>query len=211
MSLTPLRLAHVMYDPTSPASTLMAYVTFCPQVIVIAMSTLVAFRRDLETAFFLAGLVANTVLCVFLKRLAKQPRPETAHTTGYGMPSNHSQFMAFFAVFAALLLARRVRLGARAWNSATAAAAAALALLVAYSRLHLGAHTPAQVAAGLAVGAAFGGAWYAAGDALVRPRYAAAMRSRLGRALCVRDLTRVDNVLRFDHERTAEEAAKRGR
>lgn len=200
VGLVSLSVAHVMYDPDSPLGEAMAHVTFVPQVIIVAMAALVLFRRDLETAYFLAGLVANTALCVVLKRAVRQPRPAGSFSHGYGMPSNHSQFMGFFAVFAHLLLARRVRFASRLAPAALRLLAALLAGVVACSRWYLNVHSVEQIAVGLAVGSAAAVAWFAVGDALVRPRYAAVASSAVGRFFLVRDLTHVDNVMLREYE-----------
>lgn len=44
--------------------------------------------------------LANEVLNQILKRSIQQSRPDGAHMSGSGMPSAHSQFVAFFAAYA---------------------------------------------------------------------------------------------------------------
>ena len=68
----------------------------------------------------------------------------------YVSPSDHAQFMAFWATYGALFLLCYVpSLGRWGWRPALAAAMPTLALAVAASRVYLQYHTRAQVVAGL--------------------------------------------------------------
>jgi dolichyldiphosphatase len=86
------------------------------------------------------------------------------HGKGYGMPSSHAQFSAFFALYLGLLLMHR-NLGGRdlpQWKRAFyAAAAAGGSVAVAVSRIYLNYHTPKQVLAGYTAGLICAAGWYA--------------------------------------------------
>lgn len=83
---------------------------------------------------------------------------------GYGMPSSHAQFVAFFAVYIGLFILFR--------HSPTTSSRSGLsriilsfvisfgALAVAVSRIYLTYHTVRQVLAGCAVGMVFAGVWF---------------------------------------------------
>ncbi len=116
---------------------------------------------------------------------------------GYGMPSSHAQFTAFFAAYLSLfLLARHAPVAGRTptpWprglRAAISLAACAGAALVAGSRVVLGYHTVAQTVAGCAAGVVAAGAWFAVtawarGEGWV----AWAVGLPVARALRVRDL-----------------------
>lgn len=85
------------------------------------------------------------------------------HGRGYGMPSSHSQFSSFFAVYIALLLLRR-GLGGRdlpEWRRRTyVALAAAGSVAVAASRVYLCYHTKKQVLVGYTAGVVCAVGWY---------------------------------------------------
>ncbi len=135
----------------------------------------------MHEAVFFAGCLANEALARLLKKVLKHPRPaatcarlQLCHS--HGMPSSHTQMMAFvLALSACLALYRRRWLkpeltalkATRAKEAARAALAGAelLALagataVVAASRVYLGYHSPDQVAAGALVGGAFGLLWF---------------------------------------------------
>lgn len=92
----------------------------------VMFATLVVFQRDLDSIAMLVGQVrrlarpyvrgqhedsltrtlarfcsqlANEVLNQILKRTIRQSRPHGARMSGSGMPSAHSQFIAFFAAY----------------------------------------------------------------------------------------------------------------
>lgn len=87
---------------------------------------------------------------------------------GYGMPSSHSQFVAFFAVFLTLFLLFRHKPTRSATMSATSfserlflsTAACLGATAVALSRIYLTYHTFKQVAVGAAAGSVSAIAWF---------------------------------------------------
>lgn len=82
------------------------------------------------------------------------------HGKGYGMPSSHAQFVAFFAVYLALWIHLRAHVFPRwvRWGLTVVAAVGSAA--VALSRIYLSYHTQQQVACGYVVGALFAGAWF---------------------------------------------------
>ena len=104
-----------------------------------------------------------------LKRLLKEERPKQMHGKGYGMPSSHAQFVAFFAVSLTLFLLLRhvpkeptpshtpLSMLVRVLLSGVVLANAGL---VAWSRIYLSYHTPKQVLVGSVAGAVTGVAWF---------------------------------------------------
>lgn len=143
-----------------------------------------ASRASLQHAerlarLLLMGQVGNELLNHLLKRLIRQPRPDSTaacrcrvvipgvddHSyADFGMPSSHAQFMGFStAVLPPLaslvlhgLLPRATALCA-AW--AFRGACVAGTGLVALARVYLGYHTREQVLAGLVVGYVVGEHW----------------------------------------------------
>lgn len=87
---------------------------------------------------------------------------------GYGMPSSHAQFVAFFAVsFTLFLLIRHVPNPSTSYSPSTFQERLLLSLLacccagaVAASRVYLNYHTPKQVLVGVAAGITFALVWF---------------------------------------------------
>ncbi|KAL1870847.1 hypothetical protein Daus18300_004935 [Diaporthe australafricana] len=104
--LASLSLTHVYYDPNDNISYLCAWLALVPQALCIVYVTLIWSSREAEVALMFAGQLACEAVNFVLKRLIKEERPMRIHKTGkgYGMPSSHAQFVAFWAVAMALFL-----------------------------------------------------------------------------------------------------------
>lgn len=176
------------------------------------------------------GQLACEGLNFALKRLIKEDRPRRIHGKGYGMPSSHAQFLAFWSVSLALFLLVRHRpptISSRRTSSSSShhpwslperalvsAAAVLLAAATAWSRIYLAYHTPRQVAVGCAAGVLSALAWFAV-TAIARDlgllRWA--LDTPLARALRVRDLAVQEDMCQAGwekwEEKRAEAAAKK--
>ena len=169
-----LSLTAVNYESGNLLSLALGLVSLSPVFLVAQLTALVAVQRDWQTLVLLAGVLLNVCLNKVLKDFFREPRPasrcvfamgvdggmEAGGFEEYGMPSNHSQFMAFIAAYMSLFLiggCKGMPLPERALLSAVALLAAGL---VAYSRCYLGYHSVAQVLVGLVVGSSAGFAWY---------------------------------------------------
>lgn len=116
----------------------------------------------------LLGLIANEALARGLKHFLKDIRPsDTCHHLNlchsYGMPSSHTQCMAFAAFLRVLLLARgfsHKRAVTRVVGLLESAVLLMLAAAVAVSRVYLGYHTSRQVEVALVLGASFAIIWF---------------------------------------------------
>ena len=159
--LTHLDFTHVFYDPSDLLSLPLAISSLIPQLILVVYTTQFFCRREIETCLMVAGQVLSELLNELLKSVIRQPRPHLELGSGYGMPSAHAQFMAFYAAYLT------------AWTLAHAHFSplkkalritwvVGLCALVSYSRVYLNYHTPAQVAVGIAVGVLFGLGWHRA-------------------------------------------------
>ena len=93
------------------------------------------------------------------------------HGKGYGMPSSHAQFVAFFSTFLSLFLLLRhdphhphassTHVPTPYWQRLLLAFMSVIsAAAVAQSRIYLNYHTPRQVYAGCAAGALCAVGWY---------------------------------------------------
>jgi dolichyldiphosphatase len=72
---------------------------------------LIYTTREIELFLLLAGQLACEALNFALKRLIKEDRPQLIRELGkgYGMPSSHSQFVGFWAVYVVLFLWLRLK------------------------------------------------------------------------------------------------------
>ncbi|KAM4056097.1 PAP2 superfamily protein [Hirsutella rhossiliensis] len=230
-ALASLSLTHVYYDADDPVSLGCAYLALLPQALCVVYATLILSTREAEIALAFAGQLACEALNFALKRLIKEDRPRRIHGKGYGMPSSHAQFVAFWSLSLALFLlvrhrpqtapspsssARALSLGARhrPWSLLerllVSLAAAALAALVAWSRIYLGYHTPRQVFAGTAAGALSAIAWFLATAHLRRSGFLAwALDTPLARAFRVRDLVVHEDMCQAGWEKWEESRAAR--
>ncbi|KAI2609018.1 PAP2-domain-containing protein [Hypoxylon fragiforme] len=170
--LASLSLTHVHYDPTDPLSYLCAWLALVPQGLCVVYATLILFTREIEIALLFAGQLACEAINFALKRLIKEERPRRMNGKGYGMPSSHAQFVAYFAVSLTLFLlfrhqppSPRVRrrnhtpmglLERTGWSVLGLGVAAA----VAWSRVYLNYHTEKQVLVGAAAGTVSAIGWF---------------------------------------------------
>lgn len=116
---------------------------------------------------------------------------------GYGMPSSHSQFVAFFSLSLSLfLLLRHVPDNSTNHSPATLGQRMTLSFLactgagaVAASRVYLNYHTPKQVLAGCTAGIIFGILWFLWTSHLRRAGWVEwALENQLLRTARMRDL-----------------------
>ena len=100
-ALKPFSLTYVVYDKDDKyLGFLLALFTLLPVFLIVMYVTLILARRNLHTIYVLALQLVNEVFNYVLKNTFKEPRPDSSNRTGdYGFPSNHSQFMAFFATY----------------------------------------------------------------------------------------------------------------
>ncbi|KAL7625022.1 hypothetical protein AAE478_004236 [Parahypoxylon ruwenzoriense] len=170
--LASLSLTHVHYDPTDPLSYLCAWLALIPQGLCVAYATLIWSTREIEVALLFAGQLACEALNFALKRLIKEERPRRMNGKGYGMPSSHAQFVAYFAVSLALFLLLRHRpphprirrrnhtpmsVPERVFWSIVGLG---MATAVAWSRVYLNYHTERQVLVGAAAGTVSAVGWF---------------------------------------------------
>ncbi|OBZ84726.1 Dolichyldiphosphatase 1 [Choanephora cucurbitarum] len=147
------------------------------------------------------GQLLNEGLNYLLKEYIAQKRPHDHLGDGYGMPSSHSQFIWYFAIYGSLYMKRYIHLDHSVWKQLVSLAMFALAILVSFSRVYLGYHTTYQVMAGSLVGALFGMAWYQLcqwihSSGLVE----VVLNTPLAKKLYLRDMSFVKNVARWEYE-----------
>ncbi|KAF9962052.1 hypothetical protein BGZ65_009799 [Modicella reniformis] len=104
--LTSLSLTHVRFAADNIYSKIFAYLTLSPLAITCGYIAVVLATRDLSVILMFGGQLLNECINFVLKRIVKQARPTAELGDGYGMPSSHSQFMAYFATYTILLMYR---------------------------------------------------------------------------------------------------------
>ncbi|KAG5437785.1 hypothetical protein PCANB_000499 [Pneumocystis canis] len=94
--ISPLQITHILYDPQDILATLSALLALLPLAIVVIYLTLIYERREIELLLMYIGQITCQFLNTYLKQLIQQPRPDSI-IAGYGMPSNHAQFISYLA------------------------------------------------------------------------------------------------------------------
>ncbi|KAI4271901.1 MAG: hypothetical protein LQ337_005677 [Flavoplaca oasis] len=166
--LTSFSVTHVSYDASDPIAYLCAWLALVPQILCVVYATLIWSSREIEILLMFAGQMGCEVLNFLLKRMIKGERPPRIKAKGYGMPSSHAQFVAFFSVYLTLFLLFRhlphpsdthtpTTLNERLLLSASSVMFAAT---VCASRVYLQYHTVNQVLVGCFVGVSTAIAWF---------------------------------------------------
>ncbi|KAK5993277.1 Putative dolichyldiphosphatase [Cladobotryum mycophilum] len=200
--LASLSVTHVYYDPEDYLSLFCAYLALLPQALCVVYATLIFSTREAEIILAFAGQLLCEALNFALKRLIKEERPRRIHGKGYGMPSSHAQFVAFWSLSMALFLLARHKPAkeSRGWYLTTGVwsfvervglslAGLIVAGATAWSRIYLNYHTARQVAAGVSAGIAFAVVWFVFTEILRRTGLLAwGIGTPLARAFRIRDL-----------------------
>ncbi|KAM0260717.1 hypothetical protein ACHAQJ_002633 [Trichoderma viride] len=222
-TLASLSVTHVYYDPDDYISLLCAYLALLPQALCVVYATLIFSTREAEICLAFAGQLACEALNFVLKRIIKEERPRRIHGKGYGMPSSHAQFVAFWSLSLALfLLVRHKPLshgkaltkakiweGGRPWTLverlAVSLAGVLVAAATAWSRIYLNYHTTTQVAAGAAAGLVFALVWFVATEILRRTGWLAwGIELPPARMLRIRDLVVEEDMCQAGWEKWEE-------
>ena len=126
----------------------------------IVYVSLIYASREIEIIMLFAGQFGNEAINFALKRWIREERPKEMHGEGYGMPSSHAQFMAFWSVSLTLFMLVRHQPNenshswSRHWGNRLIISVASIltAAAVAMSRIYLRYHTEKQVLVGVAAG-----------------------------------------------------------
>lgn len=218
----PLDLTFVQYPRGNCVGEFLAFVSLSPLITIVSLLTLIASRRDLHTIALMLGITLNCCLNVLLKHIWKEPRPtavpprkESIFST-YGMPSEHSQFMWFFAIY--LMLFIRVRVHRRSDSSTDSiikellliGACILWAYTVGVARVYLDYNTSTQVLIGGGIGAVMGCVWFAITHLLLTRLFPSMCSWQICKFLLLRDMTSIPNVTVFEYNcaQKASEMAK---
>jgi len=198
-----VQLTYVQYDPDWWISKPLAYITLTPLVIIVALAGVIAARREIESLALAAGLLCNEILNQVLKRAIRQPRPFGSGQTNYGMPSSHTQFCFFFAVYFMLWMRTRVSFAPPQgiWLKRLLTGwVFVCAVIISFSRVWLLEHSVAQVLVGAAVGTLFGYSWHIFLHYRLRPLYSRFEQTAIARYFYLKDSMLHSNVLLWEYE-----------
>ncbi|KAF8202517.1 hypothetical protein BJ912DRAFT_842816, partial [Pholiota molesta] len=172
-------------DDSSYFSLALALITLSPILLMASYAALAVQTREFLVITMWAGQFAGELLNWVIKRIIKQERPIGTIGNGYGFPSSHSQYMAYFTSFLLCHLYSRHRFSSTGYPAldflfrmAVYAALLTWTGLVAYSRYYLGYHNANQIFWGLMIGASLGISLYLFVEAIPN-KYPT---SRLGKA-----------------------------
>ncbi|KAJ3308286.1 hypothetical protein HDU76_004039 [Blyttiomyces sp. JEL0837] len=126
---------HVQYRPDDILGKPMAAAALVPQCLIVSYLTLFGSRRDVAILFMGVGQLVNEAINAVAKTAIAEPRPTGFLGKGYGMPSSHAQFMAYFAAYVVLHFAFIVKYRNPIWKWFAYLPAVGSAVIVAYSSL----------------------------------------------------------------------------
>jgi dolichyldiphosphatase len=205
----------LVVHPTGLVGNLMGLLSLMPFAIGVGFVTLIIFRRDLHTIFFLLGVFVNSFVNVVLKKIIAQERPPfpsqmkkyhgNEQSKGYGMPSHHSQFIWFFCFYMVLFLMFRVKsplprsTGDHFFRQLWMYFLLALASAVSYSRYYLGYHTLEQVVVGAVVGIVMACAWFYYIQHHASPCFLKILCHPWAQFFMLRDTTMIPNIMMFEY------------
>jgi dolichyldiphosphatase len=192
-----------------------AWLALVPQCLCVVYATLIWSTREVEIMLLFAGQMGCEALNFALKRLIKEERPKQMYGKGYGMPSSHAQFVAYFSISLTLFLILRHTPPKRPIPSHTPLSmvtrvglsilAMACASLVAWSRIYLNYHTPKQVLAGCIAGAGSAVLWFLATTIIRRAQLLEwGLDTPLARLFRIRDLVVEEDLCQAGWEKWEE-------
>lgn len=220
-----ISLFHVEYPGGDVIGKILAWFSLLPMFIVIGFITLIMFRREIHTMTFFTGILINELANMTVKHTLAHPRLCAGHVfpnSTHGMPSDHSQFMAFFAVYSVLFIYFRLLhfsqsttvwddLIENLWRHMLAIGVALAAVTVAFSRIYLRYHTPHQVGYGFLLGCVLGACWFIFTQTVLTPLFPTITTWPVCEYLMIRDSTLIPSVMWFEYTQSRAEMKKRQR
>ncbi|CAM9804895.1 unnamed protein product, partial [Heterosigma akashiwo] len=187
-------LTSVQHLENDTVGKVLALVTLSPIFICVMYATLLVFNRDLQIFVMSFGQMLNVVLNEILKQVINQPRPGVVDRHDSGMPSNHAQFLFFFAAYFSLSMRNRISGPSVAADIFVTAGVHVLAILTAYSRVYLSYHTVPQVLVGSAVGSIMGIFWSFIAKVLHASCISKIPNSKVGELLLLKDYSQLSDI-----------------
>lgn len=104
LPLQSLTITQVSYDPSSRIQLVSAFLALVPQALMVVYVTLIYSTREIEVLLMFLGQLACEGLNWILKQHLRENRPTDFIGKGYGMPSSHAQFMAYWSTYLMLFV-----------------------------------------------------------------------------------------------------------
>lgn len=220
-----ISLFHVEYPEGDIIGKILAWCSLLPMFIIIGFITLIIFRREIHTMTFCAGMLVNELVNMIVKHTLAQPRLCAGHVfpnSSHGMPSDHSQFMAFFAVYSVLFIYFRLLHFSQSttvwedlidnlWRHMLAVGVVLAAISVGFSRIYLRYHTLHQVGYGFLLGCLLGVGWFIFTQTVLTPIFPTITTWPIFEYLMIRDSTLIPSVMWFEYTQSRTEMKKRQR
>ncbi|GIL93021.1 hypothetical protein Vretimale_15453 [Volvox reticuliferus] len=154
----------VYYNEGDNLGKILAYAALLPYVLILHHASQFYGRRDIHEGVIVVAFVLNEGIARGLKHGLRHPRPTATCAKldlcdSYGMPSSHTQSIAFAFMLHLLLHLRGwggKSLGTRLIGACEVVGLGVAALLTASSRVYLGYHSIDQVVVGGLLGVAIG-------------------------------------------------------
>jgi dolichyldiphosphatase len=133
----------------------------------------IIYFRSFHACYVALGGCIAAIVAKILKLIIRQPRPAPSpdavlpQAKGYGMPSSHSQVVAFFGVYLQTVMLYEVQLAPLTF--ALFVILNGFCCSVFLSRVRLGNHSPSQVAVGEVLGCLIAIIWYRLWVKIVAP------------------------------------------
>ncbi|KAK9455595.1 hypothetical protein V1511DRAFT_301295 [Dipodascopsis uninucleata] len=158
-----LQFTNVYYDEKDIIAFFMAWLSLVPQFMCVMYLTLIFSRREAETILLLGGQILSEGLTSLLKIIIREERPMYGDKNmGYGLPSSHAQFLAYFTTYVTLWMYFRAKHFSRFKRKSRFLGLLSLTILVSYSRVYLFYHSWKQVLVGMTLGVCTGSLWFLA-------------------------------------------------
>lgn len=171
ITLVPFDHTYILYAPEGIILSLpIAACSLLPILILVFLFSWHLITREIEPCLLAFGHVCNDIISGIFKKFVKYPRPVNGQIfkkgSGlvWGMPSSHSQFIAFWFTYTVLMYITNYpggRLG-RVEKVAYTAVCLGVVLLVVASRILFEYHNWNQVIVGLLLGSTLSSAYYLA-------------------------------------------------
>jgi dolichyldiphosphatase len=202
--LKPFSLTYVVYNKNDKyIGFIMSLFTLLPVFLVVMYVTLVVSRRNLHTMYVFVFQLVNEVLNFLLKNYFKQQRPDSStKTDDYGFPSNHSQFVTFFAVYWSFyfIFRNNAQFTNKLYTIFMVSAISIGCGITCYSRVYLGYHTPIQIYGGIFFGFIFGAITFVFYDTCCKSFLHWIESTIIGKYFYLRNTEHIVNLLKYEYE-----------
>ncbi|KAK8808434.1 hypothetical protein WA158_008335 [Blastocystis sp. Blastoise] len=201
MTRVSFSLTHFMYEDSNPfLGKVMSIVSLAPIFVIVMYCSEILLHREIETCFLLIGQLINLFINIFLKLICDMPRPDTALQHNNGMPSDHMQFMCFFAVYMTFFLLKRCKFIHRWMQYVAVLFIYVLTIIIFFSRLYLGEHFLDQLIVGSILGLINGSIWYYLNYHYFVHWYSTICSTKLFTLFQFKDYSNIPDVLTFEYD-----------